>query len=149
MTGNENNYHIILSGLKEKIKLARQSIAKTLNRELLAAYWEIGDTILQQQKDEGWGKKTINRLAMDLKAEFPDMKGLSERNLVYMQTFCKAWPHFPFTQATPAKTQVSDDQHVLITQAPLAQLPWYHHTTLLDKVKDSKTRLFYINVLCY
>lgn len=29
-------------------------------------------------------------------------------------------------------------------QAPLAQLTWYHPITLLDKVKDEKTKLFYI-----
>jgi predicted nuclease of restriction endonuclease-like (RecB) superfamily len=29
-------------------------------------------------------------------------------------------------------------------QVPLAQIPWYHHITLLDKVKDKQERLFYI-----
>ncbi len=144
MAGNENNYHIILSSLKEKIRLARQKAAIAVNHELLMVYWEIGNTILQQQKEEGWGKKVINRLAADLKTEFADMKGLSERNLVYMQTFAGAWPYFPFTQAPPAQLETAENQKTAITQAPLAQLTWYHHTTLLDKLKDSNTRQFYI-----
>src|SRR5688572_7841971 len=89
-------------------------------------YWEIDNTIVQQQKKEGWGKKIIERLAKDLKLEFPEMTGLSERNLMYMQQFAGVWPHFPFTQA------------------PLAKLSWYHHITLLDKIKDHQTRIFYL-----
>lgn len=91
------------------------------------------------------GKKIVSRLAKDLKAAFPDMKGFSERNLVYMQTFAHTWPSFPFTQASPAQLQPADKHSYVITQAPLALLTWYHHTTLLDKVKDNDTRLYYIN----
>lgn len=47
------NYSIILSDLKEKIKQAKQRAIYTVNKELLVVYWEIGNTIIQQQKDEG------------------------------------------------------------------------------------------------
>lgn len=144
MAGIEKDYYNILEGLKEKIRLARQKAALAVNRELLQVYWEIGNAILQQQKEEGWGKKIISRLVKDLKSEFADMKGLSERNLVYMQTFAGAWPYFPFTQAPPAQLEKAENQKIAITQAPLAQLTWYHHTTLLDKLKDQKIREFYI-----
>ncbi len=163
MAGNENNYHIILSSLKEKIRLARQKTILAVNHELLKVYWEIGYTILQQQKEEGWGKKIISRLAKDLKSEFPDMKGLSERNLVYMQTFAGTWPYYPFsqppvaqlpggvkkkknaiTQPLAAELQGPGKESHAIVQALLAQIPWTHHTIILDKVKAEKERLFYI-----
>lgn len=102
MAGIEKNYYHILEGLKEKIRITRQKAALAVNRELLQVYWEIGNAILQQQKEEGWGKKIISRLAKDLKSEFADMKGLSERNLVYMQTFAGTWPHYPFPQPSVA-----------------------------------------------
>ena len=54
MAGIEKDYYNILEGLKEKIRLARQKAALAVNRELLQVYWEIGNAILQQQKEEGW-----------------------------------------------------------------------------------------------
>ncbi len=163
MAGIEKDYYNILEGLKEKIRLARQKAALAVNRELLQVYWEIGNAILQQQKEEGWGKKIISRLAKDLKSEFDDMKGLSERNLVYMQTFAGTWPHYPFTQPPVAETQdelkkpgstitqpavaelqSAENKAGVIVQQVLAQIPWTHHTVILDKLKTEKERLFYI-----
>ena len=67
----------------------------------------------------------IERLAEDLRLAFPDMKGFSPRNLKYMRAFAQAWP---------------DEA---IVQEALAQLPWYHHLALLDKLPDSETRRWY------
>ncbi len=120
------NYRDILQSLKEKIRHANLRASITVNAQLLRLYWEIGHTILEQQKKEGWGTKVIDRLTKDLKSSFPDMKGLSPRNIKYMRAFAEAYPDFA------------------IVQVPLAQLSWYHHLTLLDKVKDRATRLFYV-----
>jgi predicted nuclease of restriction endonuclease-like (RecB) superfamily len=138
------NYTGILADLKEKISQARSQAILTVNRQLLSLYWEVGNTILNQQKEEGWGAKIIDRLASDLRSEFPDMKGLSTRNLKYMRAFAEAYPDFvienQIVQGSPA--QIAENQFV---QAPLAQLSWYHHITLLDKVKKTPVRLFYIH----
>ena len=123
---NQIDYINILESLKQKIRQARIKATYNANSQMLTVFWEIGKTILDQQKSEGWGTKVIKRLAQDLKSEFPEMKGLSERNLVYMQSFAANYPDF------------------LITQGALAKLPWYHHITLLDKVKNDNERLFYI-----
>ena len=120
------SYLEVLSSLKDKIRLAKQRASLAVNAELIAIYWEIGNTILEQQKVEGWGAKIISQLARDLKMEFPDMKGFSERNLVYMQTFAAAYPWNQFTQPV------------------VAQIPWTHHTIILDKLKTQDDRLFYI-----
>lgn len=79
-------------------------------------------------------------------SEFEDMKGLSPRNLRYMRDFALAYPHFPFLQGPLANLGESASQGVdeSILQAPLAKLSWYHHITLLDKVKEPETRAFYI-----
>lgn len=88
-------------------------------------YWQIGRDILARQAAQGWGAKVIERLAQDLRAAFPDMKGFSPRNLKYMRAFAQAWPEVQFVQEV------------------LAQLPWYHHLALLDKLPGPQTRRWY------
>jgi len=154
-------YINILNTLKEKIRQARIKASVAVNIELLKLYWEIGNTILELQKEEGWGAKIIDKLAIDLKMEFSDFKGLSVRNLKYMRAFAEAYPAFStIVQPTAAQLQSPNNQKDIIVQGELAQLEnttqnefvqgtlaqlsWYHHITLLDKVKDIETRLFYI-----
>ena len=157
MNLHTNKYQQILNGLKEKIRQARFKAALTANSQLLAIYWEIGNTILEQQKIEGWGAKIIDNLSLDLKLEFPDFKGLSVRNLKYMRSFAEAYPDFLFVQQAAAQiktrkksapaivqgelAQLETNASPSFVQAALAQLSWYHHITLLDKVKDAETRL--------
>lgn len=135
----ENNYISILDELKKEISDARVKAAFTVNEQLLELYWKIGKRIFEQRVSEGWGTKIIERLSADLKASFPDIKGISPRNLKYMQSFAEAYPSF--LQAPLA--QLKDTSSIL--QVPLAKLPWYHHITLLDKVKNADERQFYIS----
>jgi predicted nuclease of restriction endonuclease-like (RecB) superfamily len=135
---NENNYLSFLDQLKKEIAESRVRVAFTVNEQLLELYWRIGNSIFQQRNTEGWGTKIIERLSNDLKSAFPDMKGISPRNLKYMQSFSEAYP--TFLQAPLAQLESSP----AILQVPLAKLPWYHHITLLDKVKNADERLFYI-----
>ena len=161
LPGNANYQHL-LSKLKEKIQLARTKAILTVNAQLLAVYWEIGMIILEQQQSEGWGAKIIDRLAADLKIEFPDETGFSVRNLKYMRAFAEAYPDFIVSQPPASKlinkktgkkkseivqvplAQFENSPANPIVQGILAQLSWYHHITLLDKVKNREERIFYI-----
>jgi predicted nuclease of restriction endonuclease-like (RecB) superfamily len=96
-------YRSIVAELKEKIRSARSQAVFTVNRQLLTLYWEIGHTISQQEKSEGWGAKVVETLSKDLSTEFPDLKGLSPRNLRYMRDFAVAYPQFGILQAPLAK----------------------------------------------
>ncbi len=78
-----------------------------------------------RQERDGWGGKVIDRLASDLRTEFPEMRGLSVRNLEYMRQFAASWPE---SQIPPQ---------------PVAQLPWGHIRCLLDKADDRAARLWY------
>ena len=121
-----DNYDEFLHSLKERIRQAQVRAALAVNQELVLLYWQIGQDILQRQSQEGWGAKVIGKLAKDLKAEFPEMKGFSSRNLNYMRSFAKAYPDEP------------------IVQQLAAQIPWFHNCVLLDKVKNDNERLWYI-----
>ena len=119
-------YSEFLANLKRRVQKARLKAALSVNQELILLYWEIGQMILERQRKEGWGAKVIDRLAHDLRKEFPDMKGFSARNLKYMRSFAEAYPDKKFVQQAAA------------------QIPWFHHCILLDKVKDHAERLWYI-----
>jgi predicted nuclease of restriction endonuclease-like (RecB) superfamily len=119
------DYQDYLAQLKERIRSAQVKAALAVNRELVILYWEIGRDILQRQAQQGWGTKVIDQLAKDLKQEFPEMSGLSARNLKYMRAFAEAYP----------------DQ--LIVQQLVAQIPWGHNVRILDQVKTPAERLWY------
>jgi predicted nuclease of restriction endonuclease-like (RecB) superfamily len=114
-----------LAALKSRIHGAQQRAAITVNRELVALYWQIGRDILARQAEQGWGTKVIERLAHDLRLAFPDMRGFSRANLMYMRAFAEAWP---------------DEA---IVQQAVGQLPWGHNLVLLSRLKDSEQRLAY------
>ena len=115
-----DKYNQILSALKEKIRNARLQAVLSVNTQMLKMYWEIGDAIAQQQKEEGWGAKVIDNLANDLRSEFKDMKGLAPRNLRYMRDFALAYPGFTTTQET--FTRLSESEQKAIWQPVVAKL---------------------------
>ena len=92
-----------LTDLKTRIHSAQQRATLAVNRELVLLYWQIGRDILARQAAQGWGAKVIERLAQDLRAAFPDMKGFSPRNLKYMRAFAEAWPDAEFVQQAAAQ----------------------------------------------
>ncbi len=114
-----------LADLKARILGAQQRAALAVNRELVLLYWQIGCDILARQTAQGWGAKVIERLAHDLRNAFPDMKGFSRANLLYMRAFAEAWP---------------DEANF---QQAVGQLPWGHNLVLLSKLKDRSSRLAY------
>ena len=103
------DYATWLAELRQRIQSAQQRAALSVNRELVLLYWHIGRDILERQRAQGWGAKVIEQLAKDLTAEFPDMKGFSRSNLMYMRAFHEAWPDEAIVQqlvgqfARPAK----------------------------------------------
>jgi predicted nuclease of restriction endonuclease-like (RecB) superfamily len=121
-----DDYEAFLQSLKERIRTAQVRAALAVNRELVLLYWQIGQEILERQKQRGWGAKVIQKLATDLKSEFPEIKGFSRTNLLYMRAFANAYP---------------DEQ---IVQQLAGQIPWFHNCVLLDKIKNYDERLWYI-----
>lgn len=120
-----HGYEEWIRSIKERIQRARVKASMLVNSEQTLLYWDIGHDILEKQESEGWGAKVVERMSADLKAAFPDMTGLSPRNLKYMRAFADAW----------ARKE--------IVQAPLAQLPWYHHLALLECLKSRGDRIAY------
>ena len=110
-----------------------------LNAATLQHYWWLGNDIIRQQKEQGWGAKVIDQLSVDLQKRYGGDSGYSARNLGYMKNFASEYPDFPFLQVPLAKLQ-----EMPILQARLAQITWYHHISMIPKVKDRVLRAFYI-----
>jgi predicted nuclease of restriction endonuclease-like (RecB) superfamily len=119
------DYVELLEALKTRVTDARIQAQRTVNTLLIELYWSLGKDILGRQERQGWGSGVINRLANDLRASFPDMKGLSARNLQYMTAMVRAWG-------------ASEN----VPQA-VAHLPWGHIRTILDKAATTEERDWY------
>lgn len=78
-----------LVSLKERIRSAQQRSVLAANSEMIILYWQLGRDILERQSQQGWGAKVVDRLALDLRKEFPDIKGFSRSNLLYMRSFAE------------------------------------------------------------
>jgi predicted nuclease of restriction endonuclease-like (RecB) superfamily len=120
-----SGYAPLLADLKARVREARTRAVLSVNRELVLLYWHIGRQILRCQREEGWGAKVVERLAKDLRMEFPEMHGFSRANLLSMRAFADVY---------------SDDA---IVQQLVGQLPWGHNVLLLAKVKNPEQRLWY------
>ena len=118
-------YANLLSELKQRISEERLRVVLGANAAMILLYWDIGRIILERQDREGWGAKVIDRLSADLRQAFPDMQGLSPRNLKYMRAFAAAWPNRE------------------IVQQVAAQIPWFHNCILLERVNKPEARLWY------
>ena len=120
------SYATTLHEIKSLLRGARIRALLAANPIVVEAYWNTGKIILARQQEAAWGAKVIDRLAADLRQEFPDMGGMSSRNLLAMKVFAREFPEGP------------------IAQQPVAQLPWGHILQILQRAKDPATRDFYI-----
>ena len=122
MLMNDNKYLSIIENIKSKIGNAQFKAAVSVNRELVMLYYNIG-LIINENKT--WGNKFIENLARDIKLAFPNSTGYSVRNLKYMAKFAAKYPDAEFVQEV------------------LAQITWYHHIALMDKIKDTSKAIWY------
>lgn len=119
------DYLDMLAEIKQRIQSERLRVVISANAAMVEMYWDIGRMILKRQAAEGWGAKVIDRLSLDLRITYPEMEGLSSRNLLSMRAFAA-------TYSDPA-----------IVKQLVSLLPWGHVVRLLQKVKDAEARLFY------
>ena len=121
-----SNYVEVLDEIKRRIREERLRVVLSANSAMVALYWDIGQLILARQEQEGWGAKVIDRLSHDLSEAYPDMKGFSSRNLLFMRSMAAAYA----------------DRRIV--KQLVSQLPWGHIIRLLQRVKDPEVREWYM-----
>lgn len=119
---NDSEYFEFLENIKNDIITTRRKVLSQANNEVILMYHRIGKVLIENSK---YGNSFIDTLATDLKLEFPNMQGLSARNLRYMKKFAKEF------------------EYDSILQHNVAKLPWTTITTIMDKIKDNNERVWY------
>lgn len=139
-TAPNKSYIHFIDDIKSQIKVARVKAHLAVNRELILLYFKIGKSILQKQKEEGWGSKIIERISNDLRNEFPEMKGLSVTNIDYMRRFAESICQRTVDKLSDVKIS---PQAVGELEFAFFNIPWGHNRELLSAVKDFDQRLWY------
>src|SRR5690348_16560429 len=122
------DYVSALETIVTKIKDAQARAIKAVNFELVSVYRDIGQIIHEKQNQSKWGSSVVERLAVDLRTQFPGIKGLSPRNLWRMKDFYVSY------QGSEKLT------------ALLAEISWTHHISILEKCKNPLEREFYVRM---
>lgn len=157
-----SNYAALLRQIKQRVLLAQQRAIYAANEEMLRMYWDIGKMLQQSQQTDGWGKKTLQRLSVDLKNDYPEIKGFSVRNMQCMMQFFGEYNQelTMIKGATPTITQSViaqlEKSSKTITQSviaplegynfalPIKHLGWTHNLILMQQVKDIRARYWYM-----
>ncbi len=124
MLGKE--YINFLAEIKSRIVTARIQAIRSVNKELIKLYWDIGRVIVDRQKKYKWGNNIVEALARDLKDAFPQVHGFSERNVWNMRRVYEEYKNKPFLQQL------------------VAEIPWGHNLLIMEKVSGDKEREYYI-----
>jgi len=119
-------YIKFLDEIKSRIVTARIQAIRSVNKELIKLYWDIGRAIVERQKKYKWGDNIVEALARDLKAAFPQVHGFSERNVWNMRRLYDEYKNKPFLQQL------------------VAEIPWGHNLLIMEKIYGDKEREYYI-----
>ena len=127
-TAAAQDYPALLAEVKARIQSAQYAALRAVNKELVGLYWDIGRLIVERQQNAKHGAAITERLADDLRAAFPDIRGFSRRNVFYMREF------FLLYHDTPK------------VQPLVAQIGWAHNLLILSRCKDTQEREFYLRM---
>ncbi len=122
------DYAALLHEIKDRIRLAQYQALKAVNKELISLYWDIGRRIVERQREANWGQAVVEKLATDIRAEFPGIQGFSAANLWRVRSFYEAY--------------LGNEK-----LAPLVrEIGWSHNLAILEKCKDDLEREFYLRM---
>ena len=119
-------YISFLHEIKSRIISARIKAVRSVNKELIKLYWDIGRSIIERQEKYKWGNAVVEKLANDLKEDFKSTFGFSVQNLWYMRQFY---------------LEYKDDA---ILQQLVGELPWGHNILIFSQVKNKKEKAYYL-----
>lgn len=144
-------YAILLRQIKQRVLLAQQRAIYSANEEMLRMYWDIGSMLQQSQQADGWGKKTLQRLSVDLKNDYSEIKGFTVRNMQYMVQFFNEYNQEltmvkesrPMPKSAITKSLISQSEGYNFS-LPVKHLDWTHNLVLMKQVKDIHARYWYM-----
>jgi predicted nuclease of restriction endonuclease-like (RecB) superfamily len=144
-----SEYRQFILELKARVSSARISAARAVNRDVILLYWDIGRGIEEKQEQLGWGESVVQMVARDLLAAFPENRGFSARNLRSMKQFYVAYSDSAIWPQAVAKLENggkggSERAPMEVLRQLVAEVPWGHHTMILNKIEAPAARLYYL-----
>lgn len=138
---SDKNYITWLSDIKQRLQRSQIKASIQVNKAMLEFYWSIGHDLVEKQAEQVWGAGVIQQLSLDLRASFPDVKGLSTVNLYLM----RRW--YAFYKKAINETPELFYQAGKISPLPeiFTHIPWRHHTEIVSKCQTVDEALFYIH----
>jgi hypothetical protein len=138
------DYARFLAALKERIRDARGSAARSVNHEVISLHWDLGKAIAEKRSEAGWGDAVVEKLSHDLNREFPGIRGFSPQNLWRMQQFYLAHssPEFLSQAVRELRIKRQGDKLSQAVRELLSAVPWGHHANALARVSDPAARLY-------
>ena len=119
-------YIKLLNEVKSRIISARIQVSRSVNKGHIKLYWDIGKSIIERQEQHGWGQGVVEKLAVDLIAEFNGAEGFSVQNLWRMRFLYLTY------KDNPKLAQL------------VREIPWGQNIVIMQMVKDPKKREYYI-----
>ncbi|NOY58777.1 MAG: DUF1016 domain-containing protein [Calditrichaeota bacterium] len=110
------------------IQTARANAYAKVNEELINLYYSVGKFVSEKVENAKWGTGVVDRLALFIKDNHPEIKGFTRRGLYRMKQFYETY---------------KDSE---IVSALRTQLSWTHHRLILAKTKTIKEKEFYIKL---
>jgi hypothetical protein len=107
-------YIALLSEVKERVRSAQYAALRSVNKELVALYWDIGRMIVGRQVENSWGKSVVERLAADLQMEFPGLGGFSASNLWRVKGFYEAYASSE--KLAPLEREIASSHNLVILE---------------------------------
>ena len=138
-TAVEQVYQRVLAILTE----ARSRVARTVNSEMVRAYWLVGREIVEEEQSgrarAGYGEELIDRLSARLRGELG--AGFTPTNLKYMRIFYVTYPEL-LSAAPQIGHAARDESEGPVPSRLNPDLSWTHYR-LLSKVESPEARSFY------
>jgi predicted nuclease of restriction endonuclease-like (RecB) superfamily len=123
-----SDYAELLAVVKRRVREAQYQALRVVNKEMITLYWDIGQLIAERQAGKTWGKAVVERLAADLRLEFPGVRGFSVQNLWYMRQFFLAY---------------SGNEKL---QPLVGEISWAKNLVIMSRCKEPTEREFYLKM---
>ncbi len=144
---DKNKYNDLLDSIGQILEQARINAYRTINTELVNAYWLIGRHIVEYEQSGNekadYGSSLLANLSSDLKNRYS--KGFSKSNVYMMRLFYINYPKFQTVSGKSGKAQKKKIQTLsgkFQKSQVLGKLSWSHYCELLS-ISDDISRAFY------
>ena len=130
-----------LQEIKSRYQRIRSRIALQANYGTLEFNWLLGRDLVEKKAEQRWGAGVVEQLSLDMRTEYPDIKGFSSRNLWYMKQWYLFYRGDALRReklhqlgaeiASPTRVSAILDKGDML---PLFGIvPWKHH--VLDEIR--------------